>query len=83
MSKKNKESNDERVDITKDIRREWLNPIRRLQSVAKKDNNGLIAIQMTFLVDYTGRLRNYSEPKCTKFEPKRAMEDFLDLLNNI
>lgn len=68
--------------ITQDIRPEWLNPIRRLQSVAKKDNQGLMAIKMVFLVDFTGRLRSYSSPQCISFEPKRAMDDFLDLLNH-
>ena len=63
-----------------DIRPQWLNVVRRLQSVARIGNEGFAILSITILVDKEGVPVVWTEPKRTKVEPKTASEDWLDVL---
>ena len=62
-----------------DVKPEWLNPIRRLQSVAQK-SNGMAIITMRFVVNEEGLPVQWSDPTMVKLEPKRDRNTILDLL---
>lgn len=64
---------------TSDIKKEWLNVLRRLQSVSK--SNGYGVVNMAILVDADGNPVAWCEPRLTKIEPKGAsLEDLVDRL---
>lgn len=62
-----------------DIKRPWLNVVRRLQSVA--NTGGLALVSITVLVDKEGCPAMWLEPQCRKIEPKKTAEEVLRLLN--
>lgn len=66
--------------LPKDIKPEWLNVIRRLQSVAKDGNNGLAVVNISVMVDKDGLPVFWSEPIRCKIEPKRAAQDVINML---
>jgi hypothetical protein len=66
-------------DIPLDIKPEWLNPIRRLQSVARK-SNGMAIVSMKFVVDENGLPVQWTDPKITLLEPKSDRNTILELL---
>lgn len=63
-----------------DIRPQWFNVIRRLQSVARDGNQGLAVIDMRVLVDEDGVPVIWTEPKRLLLEPKRMSQHVLELL---
>lgn len=63
-----------------DVRPQWFNVIRRLQSVARNNNQGLAVLQITVLVDGDGVPQTWTEPTRTLLEPKRQGEQLLKLL---
>lgn len=65
-----------------DIKSEWFNPIRRLQSVCSR-NHGIAVVSMSFLIDADGKPRLWTEPKLTLIEPKSNAEDMLAVLLNL
>ncbi len=65
--------------IPLDIKAAWLNPIRRLQSVAQQ-NHGLAVVEMKFLINKFGEPIQWTEPKITLLEPKRDTSSLIDLL---
>lgn len=65
-----------------DIRPQWFNVIRRLQSVARDGNQGLAVLNMRVLVDEDGTPVTWTEPKRTLLEPKRMSEHVLELLTD-
>jgi len=66
--------------VPQDIRPEWFNVIRRLQSVAHEGNQGLAVLQIIVLVDDKGNPIVWTEPKRTKLEPWRLAGQVLHLL---
>jgi len=55
-------------EITDDIKPQWLNVIRRLQSVARRGNHyGILSIKI--LVDRSGLPIQWTEPQRTGIEP--------------
>jgi hypothetical protein len=65
--------------IPLDVRPQWFNPIRRLQSVASK-SKGMAIISMKILIDEDGLPVQWTDPTLTKLEPKRDLETILKLL---
>lgn len=63
-----------------DLKRPWLNVMRRMQSVSK--TGGMALISITVLVDQEGIPKLWQEPTCKKIEPRRSSKDILDLLTN-
>lgn len=63
-----------------DVRPQWFNVIRRMQSVARKDNQGLAVLNVRVLVDENGTPIIWTEPSVTLLEPKRLSEHVLELL---
>ena len=63
-----------------DIRPQWLSVVRRLQSVARRDNHGLAVLTIAILVDADGKPVQWTEPKRTLIEPKASAEQLLALL---
>lgn len=63
-----------------DIRPKWLNPIRRLQSIARRHNNGIAVLQITVVVDSDGDPVFWTNPKKVLIEPKAKSREFIDLL---
>lgn len=70
------------ITPTQDIKSPWLNVIRRLQSIARCDNQGMAIIELKILVDQEGNPRFWTEPEITRIEPKKAAEEILLLLTN-
>jgi hypothetical protein len=55
-------------ELTDDIKPQWLNVIRRLQSVARRGNHyGILSIKI--LVDRDGHPIQWTEPQRTGIEP--------------
>jgi hypothetical protein len=55
-------------DLTDDIKPQWLNVIRRLQSVARRGNHyGILSIKI--VVDREGYPIQWTEPQRTGIEP--------------
>jgi len=68
-------------NITDDIKPQWLNVIRRLQS-ACYGNQGLAVLSIRVLVNAGGEPICWTEPSKIKLEPKSAgLETLLDLTN--
>jgi hypothetical protein len=66
-------------EITDDIKPQWLNVIRRLQS-ACYGNQGLAVLSIRVLVDERGEPILWTEPSRIKLEPKATgLETLLDL----
>jgi hypothetical protein len=66
-------------NITDDIKPQWLNVVRRLQS-ACYGNQGLAILSIRVLVDAGGEPILWTEPTRVKLEPKSAgLETLLDL----
>jgi len=66
-------------EITDDIKPQWLNVIRRLQS-ACYGNQGLAVLSIRVLVNAGGEPICWTEPSRVKLEPKSAgLETLLDL----
>jgi hypothetical protein len=68
------------MTLPQDIRPEWFNVIRRLQSVAHEGNQGLAVLEISVLVDEKGDPIVWTEPKRTKLEPWRLANHVLRLL---
>jgi hypothetical protein len=68
--------------LPSDVKPHWLNVIRRLQSVARQSNQGYAILTISVLVDADGCPKMWTEPNCTKLEPKKCGEDILSLLAN-
>jgi hypothetical protein len=68
------------MTLPQDIRPEWFNVIRRLQSVAHEGNQGLAVLEISVLVDEKGDPIVWTEPKRTKLEPWRLANLVLRLL---
>ena len=66
-------------ELPLDVKPEWMNPIRRLQSVAQK-SNGMAIITMRFVVNEFGVPVQWSDPKITMLEPKSDRNTILELL---
>ena len=67
------------VTLTDDIKPQWLNVIRRLQS-ACYGNQGLAVLSIRVLVGADGEPILWTEPLRVKLEPKSAgLETLLDL----
>ena len=66
-------------DLPLDVKPEWLNPIRRLQSVASK-SKGMAIVSMRFVVNENGLPVQWTDPKITLLEPKSDRQTILDLL---
>jgi len=65
--------------LTDDIKPQWLNVVRRLQS-ACYGNQGLAVLSIRVLVDAEGEPLLWTEPTRVKLEPKSAkLETLLDL----
>jgi len=65
--------------VTEDVKPQWLNVIRRLQS-ACHGNQGLAVLSIRVLVDAAGEPVLWTEPLRTKLEPKSTALDTLLLL---
>ncbi len=63
-----------------DIKPQWFNVIRRLQSVARENNQGLAVIDLRVLVDEDGTPVTWTEPRRQLLEPKRMSQHVLELL---
>ena len=62
-----------------DIHPEWLNVVRRLQSVARHGNRGLAVLTIKVLVNADGRpCRLWGDPVVTKWEPCNGAQQELD-----
>jgi len=67
------------VTLTSDVKPQWLNVIRRLQS-ACHGNQGLAVLSIRVLVDGTGEPILWTSPVRTNLEPKSRTLDTLLLL---
>jgi len=66
-------------NLTDDIKPQWLNVIRRLQS-ACHGNQGLAVLSIRVLVDAQGEPVLWTEPQRVKLEPRSTkLETLLDL----
>lgn len=65
--------------MTQDLKKNWLNVARRMQSVAKSE--GLQLITITVLADKNGEPRFWTEPSTKKIEPRSNWRDILELLS--
>jgi len=63
-----------------DVRPQWFNVIRRLQSVARENNQGLAVMKIAVLVDADGTPVAWTQPIKKLLEPKRAAEQVLEML---
>ncbi len=67
--------------LPEDIRRPWLDVVRRLQQVARQGNREQLAVvSIRVLVDTQGLPVFWTEPKRTVLEPKRLAQHALDVL---
>lgn len=64
------------VDIC-DIKKEWLNIARRLQSASKSD--GLMILRISVLCDKNGNPIAWTEPRRILIEPKRIEAKVQDI----
>ena len=65
--------------IPEDIRPEWLNIARRLQSKARGGQPGILLLKIDILVDMDGSPIIWSKPECTLMEPTRMGEELRSL----
>lgn len=66
--------------LPEDIRPQWLNVIRRLQSVAKSGHDGNAMITVSVIVDPDGYPVTWTEPHRMPLEPKRMAQEALEVL---
>lgn len=75
-------SNEATIKATPDIHPNWLNIVRRMQSVAigaKNNSNAIITIRV--LIDKNGCPQLWMQPECRLIEPKRlSVEEVISLL---
>ena len=64
------------MPITEDIRPDWLNVVRRLQSVACRQR-GYAIVSISVIVDENGTPVFWSEPDLLKLEPQGRGAQFL------
>ena len=65
--------------MNNDIQPNWLNLIRRIQNIAKKQaTGGYSIIKLSVLVDDHGNAQFYSEPKMIKLEPRYSVRKFME-----
>jgi hypothetical protein len=57
-----------------DIRPNWLNIARRLQSVARGQNSGIGIITVHVMVNEDGNPIGWTSPDCLKIEPKNSVD---------
>ncbi len=62
-----------------DLRPEWLNIARRLQSKARGGQPGLLLMRIDILVDMNGNPIIWSKPDLTLMEPTRMGEELRSL----
>ena len=62
--------------LTEDVKPEWLNVVRRLQS-ACHGNQGYAVLSIAILVDDKGKPVGYLEPLLHKIEPKSLVSKTL------
>ena len=62
-----------------DIKPQWFNVIRRLQSVARENNQGLAILSIRVMVDEDGAPVIWTEPERLLLEPKRLSAHALEL----
>ena len=62
-----------------DIRPEWLNIARRLQSKARGRQPGLLLMRIDILVDLEGNPIIWSKPECILMEPTRMGDELRSL----
>ena len=67
------------INCPQDLKPQWLNVARRMQSVSK--TGGLALVSITVLVDIEGVPKLWLSPTCKKIEPRRAATDILSLLS--
>lgn len=67
-------------DLPLDVKVQWLNVIRRLQS-ACSENHGIAIISISILIDECGNPKFWTEPKMIKLEPKGSKHELLELIN--
>jgi hypothetical protein len=61
-----------------DLKPQWLNVARRMQSVSK--TGGLALVSITVLVNDEGVPQLWLAPKCEKIEPRKSAQYILNLL---
>jgi len=67
--------------MKKDIHRNWLNVIRRIQSIGRSRNVvGCAIVSINVVINERGEPLLWSEPKCTLIEPMKDNMMLLDLL---
>lgn len=72
------------VILPEDVQPEWLNVIRRLQSIASTENRNSYAIlSIHILIDADGKPRLWSTPACKVIEPKRSAGEILSILTSV
>ena len=59
-----------------DIKPDWLNLVRRMQSIARRQS-GYAIISVTVVVNQDGIPMFYNEPEVTKLAPRAAATRFL------
>jgi len=67
------------ITLTDDVKPQWLNVIRRLQS-ACHGNQGLAVLSIRVLVDASGEPVLWTQPTRIKLEPKSTALDTLLIL---
>lgn len=72
-------TNDDNTIPLLDIKREWLNPIRSLQSHARQQC-GVAIISINILVNASGLPVAWTTPKVLKFEPKSNADQIIEFL---
>lgn len=70
------------ADWPADVRPEWFNVIRRLQSVARTQQ-GLAVLTIAVFVNADGHPIKWTEPKRLCLEPKGTDAQFLEFLDSI
>ena len=66
------------MPLSEDLKPEWMNVMRRLQSVAKSKGLAILSIQI--LVDSEGVPVAWTNPERKLIEPKRLTDEILKLL---
>jgi hypothetical protein len=65
-----------------DIKPNWLNIARRLQSVARGQNSGIGIITVHIMVEESGNPIAWTSPDCLRLEPKNG-HDIRNLVNSL
>ena len=70
------------VTLTSDVKPQWLNVIRRLQS-ACHGNQGYAVLSISILINSNGEPVSYLEPLLRKIEPKSLTSEALLALTDV